>query len=121
MKLRIFGNSIRLRLSQSEVVELAEKGRVSSTLTFSVGELAYELAVSKDVDHVASTFIDGRITVSIPERLASDWCTTDRVGIEGQQPLDDGSLHILIEKDFTCLQPRAGDEDRDTFPNPLAR
>ena len=33
--------------------------------------------------------------------------------------LDDGEkLSILIEKDFACLAPRAGEDEADMYPHP---
>lgn len=29
------------------------------------------------------------------------------------------TLRILIEKDFSCLEPRDGEEDTDTFAHPF--
>ena len=44
MKLRIQGNSLRLRLTQKEVAQLCEWGRVESVVEFSPGqELVYLL------------------------------------------------------------------------------
>jgi hypothetical protein len=40
---------------------------------------------------------------------------TDKVGFENT----DGELHLLVEKDFTCLDNVAEDQS-DNFPNPLA-
>jgi hypothetical protein len=48
------------------------------------------------------------------------WASTDQVGIEGRQPVDnETSLQILIEKDFACIDG-TDEENADTFPNPLA-
>jgi hypothetical protein len=29
-------------------------------------------------------------------------------------------LNILVEKDFACLAPRAGEDERDMYPHPNA-
>jgi hypothetical protein len=39
MKLRFHENSLRLRLSQSEVARLAETGRVENTVSFAPGQV----------------------------------------------------------------------------------
>jgi len=30
-------------------------------------------------------------------------------------------MQVLVEKDFTCIDPRAGDDQSDLFANPKAR
>jgi hypothetical protein len=57
--------------------------------------------------------------VTIPAAEVHDWATSDRVSIYGSELLAGGdSLAILVEKDFTCLQPRAGEDESDMFPHP---
>jgi hypothetical protein len=121
MKLRVTKNSIRLRLSQTDVERFRETGLVDEELVIAPGisgSLTYRLA--RGNGSAVSATLEGTIlTVSIPADEADDWTATDRVGIEGSQPGDNGpSLSILIEKDFACLTPRAGDDDKDTFPHP---
>ena len=36
---------------------------------------------------------------------------------DGDEPLSVNGLQILIEKDFDCVAPRAGEAGIDTFPN----
>ena len=64
-------------------------------------------------------YANGWLRIQVPGADATDWVTSDRVGISGDQPLESGKrLSILIEKDFQCLH---GDEarDPDAYPNPL--
>jgi hypothetical protein len=47
------------------------------------------------------------------------WASSDQVGIEGEQPVDDQtSLRILIEKDFACIDA-TDEQNAVTFPHPL--
>lgn len=53
--------------------------------------------------------------------MVQRWAGPKEVAIRGEQALTgDGALSILLEKDFTCLTPRDGEEDADSFPNPAA-
>ena len=113
MKLRIKGNSIRLRLLRSEVERFGSEGIVSEETRFGGTRFRYSLRRT-DVSAIAASFDNGEITVHIPERVAHDWVSSNEVGLEKDQ---DG-LSILIEKDFVCLD-RPGDPDRhDAYPNP---
>jgi hypothetical protein len=121
MKLRVTKNSIRLRLSQTDVERFREAGVVDEKLVIGAGmggSLTYRMV--RGNGSAVSASLEGTIlTVSVPASEADDWTATDRVGIESSQPSDNGpSLSILIEKDFACLTPRAGDEDTDSFPHP---
>ena len=122
MKLRIRGNSIRLRLTQSEVTRLTAEGRVEDAVSFGGDEeqLKYALSRSGDGGDLTSTFQNNQITIFVPAAVVNEWANSEQVGIEGSQTVRDGELHILIEKDFACLKPRHGQEDADTFANPLA-
>jgi hypothetical protein len=118
MKLRILDDSIRLRLSQSEVERIAQGEAVHSHTRFLDGFfLSYGLEPSAATE-IGATFLDNVITVRVPAEPARTWATTDQVTLIASQPFEGGELAILVEKDFECLEPRAGAEDRDSFPNP---
>lgn len=122
MKLRIRGNSIRLRLLRSEVERLAAAGVVSEDTRFGTATdqaLKYSVASSDGVEQVTAQFSDNQILVLLPESVALAWTTSDQVGIEAMQQVSEGcDLSILIEKDFECIG-RPDDPDRaDTFRDP---
>lgn len=120
MKLRIKGNTLRLRLTQTELDQLQSMGRVEEATGFGPGRrLIYALASSEGLDALLATFESSELTVTMPARWVEEWATTDRVGFEGTQPVGDGAmLELLIEKDFQCLHQRP--DERDAFPHPLA-
>ncbi len=115
MKLRIKGNSIRLRLTQSEIASLRQGSSIEEIVRFSpTSRLAYVL--ERGGTELAASFEGGRIAVRVPDALARELCDTDRVGVEGAA----GDVHVLIEKDWQCLAPRDEDES-DHFPHPNAK
>jgi hypothetical protein len=119
MKLRIKGNSIRLRLLRSEVQKFAEAGRISDKVSFGTNGLRYTLEMSGDVDSILARYATGEISVLIPEQAARDWTTSEDVGFEIEHPLGDGELlSIIIEKDFACLDRPEDPDLADAFPNP---
>jgi hypothetical protein len=120
MKLRTTGNSIRLRLSMKDMRTLADTGVVEEYLRISDGEngtFTYRLARSEKAVDVAANLGNNELTISLSTRLADSMINTDQVGCESTTV---NGLKILIEKDFACLTPRAGGDDKDTFPHPLA-
>ena len=121
MKLRIRGNSIRIRISQSELSAIAAGDSVEDSIQFAPGNrLRYGLAVAQS-GAARVSFENDRILVQLPQGSVAQWLGPDEVGIEASQAIGGGEqLTILVEKDFTCLAPRDGEEDADTFPNPKA-
>lgn len=61
------------------------------------------------------------MTVRLPEATVLAWATSEQVSIDGEQLLEDGeAVRILVEKDFTCLAPRDGEDESDMYPHPGA-
>ncbi len=115
MKLRIRGSSIRLRLTKTEVLKLAEQGFVEETTDFGDGNcFVYAISGSDNVETINAAFGDNRLEVFIPKSVAETWANNEEVGISANQ----GVLKLLIEKDFNCLAPRDAAEDADTFQHP---
>lgn len=116
MKVRILGNSLRLRLSQSEVNAFESEGVVGEKIEFPNGRsLIYRLCKSSDF---RSDFTDDVITISIPHEEAESWINTNQVGIRQNLDLEnEEKLSILVEKDFKCLTER-GEDESDLYPNP---
>jgi hypothetical protein len=120
MKLRIKGNTLRLRLTQSEVARLDAEGRVEEAVVFGPGvSLHYAIEARDGLAEPRADYDDGRVRIAVPEPAARRWITSDEAGIETEQPNGSGDpLRIVIEKDFACLHRRG--EDVDVFPNPSA-
>ena len=124
MKLRIRGSSLRLRLTRSEVAEIGAGNAVEERIEFGgepAQQLFYALVPSDDFETPTAVFDSGRIAVFIPRSQADEWARTNQIGIEAEKPITGKAetLRILVEKDFTCLEPRAGGEDTDTFVHPF--
>jgi hypothetical protein len=121
MKLRIKGNTLRLRLTQSELARFDEEGRVEETVVFAPGAaLHYAIEAREGIAEPRADYDDGRVRIAVPVPLARRWITTDDAGFEVEQPNgSDEPLRILVEKDFACLHRDS--EDADVFPNPAAQ
>jgi len=122
MKLRIKDQSIRFRLSQNEVQKLEAVGEIVA-ITY-LGESALTYMIKHSLDLLFScTFLEGEISVTVPQEILQTWCNSDQITIEGkvQKSEQSPSLQILIEKDFQCLLERAGEDESDLYPNPQAQ
>jgi hypothetical protein len=120
MKLRIRGDSLRLRLTRGEVDRLVEGGLVSETTSFGDARLIYALRLAHGAGarklsaRLDATAEGSRIEVEVDAGAARAWAAGDAVGIEAT----DGALLLLVEKDYACLQDRPHEDDTDAFPNP---
>ncbi len=120
MKLRINGNSLRLRVSPLEVVRLFETGRLDETVHLSPDQgayLTYSLEHSPQAAAMGIRYTPQQVTVVVSSDAARQWANGPDVGIYGATPTADGLLQLAVEKDFACLDKGAA-ENSDTFPNP---
>lgn len=117
MKLRIRGNSVRFRLTRGELDALRDSGRVEEHTEFPFsGTLTYAVCVDDAANALAASFENAELRVTLPRALLNCWLAPQEVGVSGAQNLPGGSsLALLLEKDFPCLTPRAGEEDSDAF------
>ncbi|MEY3397633.1 MAG: hypothetical protein RL220_227 [Bacteroidota bacterium] len=119
MKTRIKGDSLRFRLTQSEVRALENGGRVTDLVTFSPSD---KLEFSVEPWHLSIfniSFGESVVTVQIPSTVLQGWELDEREGL--YETVDNGGegLKLSIEKDFSCLKQRVGEDESDNFPNPL--
>ena len=118
MKLRIKGNSLRLRLTKSEVSKLATEGIIEEHIGFVNNELTYSIESSKTAHTITASFQSNAIRVIMPALLSEDWPTNDIISFdEYLDENDQQSLYILIEKDFKCIDVTTEDQS-DNFENP---
>ena len=106
MKLRLKGNSIRVRLDRRDIEGLVDQGRIDDALRFGPGQVfsyAVEVGVAPR-DRPKASYAD------------------ERVGFDHQQVVDGGVVRVLLEKDFACIDRPLGEEADDAyaFPNPAA-
>jgi hypothetical protein len=120
MKLRIKGDSLRLRVSPSEMSRLLESGRVAETIHFGPGpedQLTYALEHAPQAVEISVRSRPQEVAVIVSTRRAQAWARGAEVGIYGESSAGTTSLELAVEKDFACLD-KPGEENLDTFPNP---
>ncbi|RXH57812.1 DUF7009 family protein [Granulicella sibirica] len=121
MKLRIKGNSLRLRISRSEMDRLVESGRIEDTVQFTpvAGEsFTYSLEHERGARKIAVRYAPGNVAVVVPTASVMRWTDESEVGIYDSLALDAStSLELILEKDFACIDGSDAD-NTDTFQNP---
>jgi hypothetical protein len=120
VKLKLHGNSIRVRLTRSEVARFGACGRLEEAFVYGPSpsqQLTYGIE-SVSSDSVGVRVDQNGIFAQIPASLADEWTTSDRVGVSGEVNHPDGRrIDVLIEKEFRRIH--GGNNDPDLYPNPL--
>ncbi len=117
MKLRIKGNSLRMRLTKTEVSKLAQTGYLEGQTNFPGSQFIYALQKT-DFPNLSATFEHNKIIIFIPALFVKDWPENNVTGLNTKMPLSQTeSLYLLIEKDFICLDETIEDQS-DNYNNP---
>ncbi|MBB6501789.1 DUF7009 family protein [Pedobacter cryoconitis] len=113
MKIRIKGNSLRYRLTKSDVAKLGSEGHLEEHTAFAGKTLTY-IIVTTNNDTLTADYIGDKIVLNMPKIMIDELNTTDKVGFDDRN----GPVSLLVEKDFTCLD-QVEEDQSDNFPNPL--
>ncbi|MEZ5386583.1 MAG: hypothetical protein R3F13_13805 [Prosthecobacter sp.] len=122
MKLRLRGQSLRLRLTKSEVAALNARGFWQDETVFGAGgfpALTYRVESSL-VEHPEVRLTadhSAMVMVVLPSADVNNWAETAKVGLYFEAPW---GLKVAVEKDFQCLDPRRDEDESDNFDNPNA-
>ncbi len=120
MKLRITSNSLRLRISKSDLARFMQSGRIEETIRFTAdaaAKFSFGLEKSDTLRTILIRYQPQAVTVLIPASEARDWADGNQVGIYGDVGIGASRLAVIVEKDFACLDGTDRD-NLDTFPNP---
>lgn len=120
MKLRIKGDSLRLRIGPTEVKRLIETGRIAEMIHFSPtaeASLTYALETAAQAETITVRYVSREVAVLLSADQARVWAEGAEVGLYGYAPIANGLLEIAVEKDFACLD-KDDAENEDTYPHP---
>ena len=114
MKIRIKGNSLRYRLTKSEVTRLGYDGALEEHTEFAGKTLVYAIEqASTGATNLSADFTGDKIVLYMPKEMVNELVNTERVGFEGSS----GLVSLLIEKDFVCID-KVEEDQSDNYPNP---
>jgi len=118
MKIRIKGNSVRIRLSRTEVEQLSTAGYIEDRTDFGTSSFRYALKSKENISGLEATFSLGKITMYVPSGIAKDWAGNETVGYDNNVSLPNGKrLYLLLEKDFKCID-NSNEDQSDNYDNP---
>ena len=122
MKLRIKGESVRLRVSRPDLERLMQEGRIEESIHFGLRpdeKWTYALELVSQEGAISMRYAGNEFALLLSKSEAKKWVETETVGIYGEVQGGAGCLELIVEKDFACLD-RQDEENADTFPNPKA-
>ena len=118
MKLRIKGNSLRIRLTKTEVGKLADTGYLEEQTLFAGNKLVYALLSVDSGNELSATLDANKITMFVPHELIKDWPQNNVVGFNASMTVSENeTLYLLLEKDFVCIEETMEDQS-DHYGNP---
>lgn len=118
MKLRIKGNSLRIRLNKKEVSTIAAAGYLEEETCFGTNRFVYALQRVDEGNTLRAALEENKMIMYVPALLTKDWPANNIVGFDAHIPVgDDKILYLLLEKDFICLDDITEDQS-DNYENP---
>ncbi|MBQ4913937.1 hypothetical protein J8L85_05780 [Maribacter sp. MMG018] len=118
MKIRIRGNSIRYRLTKTEVNTLSDIGYYENSTDFGDQKFIYAVKAIDDVEVLNVDFKDNAITLYMNRAKSLTWPKSRKVGFSNVVKTKNGNeLSLLLEKDFVCMDETVEDQS-DNYPNP---
>ena len=119
MKIRIKGNSVRYRLSKTELDLFAKEGYVEDQTAFPNGTFCYAIQKLFDGKNLDASFTGNKLTMFVPHDVMTEWTETDKVGFDYNLSVGDNkTLFLLIEKDFKCIDGVETEDQSDYFDHP---
>ncbi|TDE18335.1 DUF7009 family protein [Dyadobacter psychrotolerans] len=117
MKIRIQGNSVRLRLSRTEVETLCLEGYIQENTSFGSSIFSYAVKRAPLLNEIEASFNTSQITMFVPETFLKNWAENNIVGLDARMKIEaDKELYLLLEKDFKCLDTT--EDQSDNYENP---
>lgn len=116
MKIRCIDDSVRVRLTKSDLARLVLHGSIHTRIYVDpANHLSYVLALSPQRTVPDAFFEDGIFRLEVPGARLRSWADSDEISLEYYKNIDaQHNLHMLIEKDFPC-KSRDGEDKSDTF------
>jgi len=119
MKIRIKGNSVRVRLTRSEVDHLGKEGYLEEITEFGNGTFKYALQSKEGINGLEADFKDAVMTMYIPSGIPQQWAANETVGYSNNMDIGAGrQLFLLLEKDFKCIDADVNEDQSDNFEHP---
>jgi hypothetical protein len=123
MKLRLEGNSIRVRLDRCDIERLFDVGHVDDAVRFGPG-LAFSYAVQAGPaprERPRVSYTVGRLTIQIDPVDVEEWLSGDRVGFDHLQDVEGASCACSWRRTLPASTGHSGMRRMTPTPSPTHR
>jgi hypothetical protein len=121
MKLRIHGDSLRLRLNRFDIEQFLKTGIRTESIHFGSGsKLTYTLESSSQLTEMEAHYSQDCIRVLLPLGLAQEWATSDQISLSLHRAESSGPS-LLIEKEFKFVHDDESNPDPNHIPSRFGR
>jgi len=118
MKIRIKGNSVRFRLTKTEVDTFCKTGLFEEQTDFGETLFKYRLKAIPQEELLNISFENNTITLYANEKEVKGWHKSSRISFEYSVKKNKSTaMLLLLEKDFVCMDATVEDQS-DNYPNP---
>jgi hypothetical protein len=115
MKIRIHEDTVRIRLGRRELGELLTTQFLLSTTRFPTGRLRFGLSLDAELSGPVVDCAEGLVGIGLPRARFVAWAQGQEESYAFSAPHEDGTLEVLIEKDFPCDTRSDCAVDEDLF------
>ncbi len=98
--------------------QLAIAGYLEEQTMFANNKFVYAVQSVEDGNVLSASLDAHKITMYVSKSLLKDWPGNEVVGFNAKMPVaENGSLYLLLEKDFVCLDETTEDQSNN-YENP---
>lgn len=111
MKLKFRGNILRIRLNKEELDTFGTTGKVEDSIQHGSSpaeSLNYSIERG-DYPQIEACYSPELVRIFVPNDLAFQWVHSRQSNIE--QNISFNPMRIRVEKDYSCLHGRGGEEE----------
>ena len=116
MKLRLRGNSVRLRLNRRDIDGLASGNVLEECVVFPASARLFYSLEPRNEGGATACFDGAAIRIAVPSATVSEWATSEEIGLYFDFPAGEHPLKVAIEKDLECLHGPEEELDPEAFP-----
>lgn len=121
MKIRLYQDSVRLRVSPSEMQDLVKNLPIAEKFSWgdknSVHPLSFHL-IPSEITQLKTGETQGTYLIEWSKALINEWANSEETGMYHTFSVKGGiNMSVAIEKDFAC-KGRDDENKADRFPNP---
>lgn len=116
MKLRFHNNSLRFRLNQLEVHQLASGQGLAEEIWFPLAAQPFRYALRVHEGAASAELEKNEILVSLNRADIAVWAASEELELHRSIPTAHDPLKLMVEKDLVCVDRPEQERDPHAYP-----